>query len=505
MSDQTPADTLWARARRARIGDRLAFFVLLALLAAVLLPMLVIAAYDVPCADDFSYGSSTHRVWVETHSLPAVLSKAAWVVDNYYHGWQGTFSATFLFSLQPAVFSARLYWVTPVLMLLSLCGGLCCLTGALRRALGATVWQGGIAAIVLIAAWTQLLPSPCEAFYWFNGSSYYTFFFGLSLILYGQLADVILDPDQSRSTARRILRLVGMTALCVLLGGSNYTTALTAALLMAGGLLASVLRRRWRDLTLLIPFGALVAALLVNAAAPGNAVRQAQYADHPSAMEAVLRSFATAREYICRWTSPLLLCLLVFLIPLLYRMAKASRYSFRLPLLFVAGSYCLISAMFCPPVYAMGTPGPDRLHDIIFFAYVLLLAADLLYCLGWLARRLEKRQSAPAEGRPKGALPVLFTAAVACLFLAALMCSTRHITSRSALGSLVRGEAAAYHAEFEERLALLEDDTAQDVTLEPYSVKPYVLYFGDISTDPADWMNQAMCNYFDKQSVALSR
>lgn len=39
--------------------------------------------------------------------------------------------------------------------------------------------------------------------------------------------------------------------------------------------------------------------------------------------------------------------------------------------------------------------------------------------------------------------------------------------------------------------------------LEPFSVKPYVLFFGDIVEDSTDWVNYSVGDYFGKKSVAL--
>lgn len=94
----------------------------LCIVAVSLILVLWIGFYDVPSADDFTYGAGMHQVWKNTGSLLEVLRAAAQSVRGWYLVWQGTFSAIFLMCLQPAVFDAGLYRMVPILMV----GGTCC-------------------------------------------------------------------------------------------------------------------------------------------------------------------------------------------------------------------------------------------------------------------------------------------------------------------------------------------------------------------------------------------
>ena len=75
------------------------------------------------------------------------------------------------------------------------------------------------------------------------------------------------------------------------------------------------------------------------------------------------------------------------------------------------------------------------------------------------------------------------------------------MTSVSASMSLVNGEAKQYNQENEIRMDLL-NSAEPNVKLAPFSVKPYVIYFDDIS-DPPDWKNTCVEIYFKKESVTL--
>lgn len=497
---------VWEKLKRARVSEKTVFILLLAGIVAVLIPMLAIARYNVPCADDYSYGDLTHSAWKQTHSLPEVLKGGARTVSDYYSGWQGTYSAVFAFSLQPAVFGEQWYPLTTFIMLISLCGGIVSLFDVVfRRILNAAWHQTGIAIIVVLAVCTQFLPSPVQAFYWYNGSVYYTFFFGISLVLYAKILSYIRLPAAELSPAKRVLRLLSLSVLSAVIAGSNYVTALTTAIVYACVLVLMLIRKKYSCLSLLAPFCVFIVGFIVSVTAPGNSVRQAAYQDRPSALASIALSFESALEYAYRWLTPALILLLIFLAPLLYKIAAGTSHSYSHPLLVLSGSFCLYAAMFCPSIYAMGNEGPERLLNIIYFAFVILLILDLSYVLGWCGRAAERRgQCVKTENPDRPVYPVTFLLVIVVFFALSCKLAESHYTSSSALREVLQGEASTYYDTAAERLELLNDDSLRDVVLPRFSAKPWLLYFDDVTTDPADWRNVAASNYYQKSSVILA-
>lgn len=501
---------VWERLKQTRVKEKIIFILLLVGIVALLIPMLAIANYNVPCADDYSYGQLTHLTWKQSHSFLNVLNKSVEQVSQTYFNWQGSYSAVFAFSLQPAVFGEEWYPLTTYIMLLSLCGGITYLFAVVfRRILNAAWYQAGIVITVLAAICTQLLPSPVDAFYWYNGSAYYTFFFGISLVLYAKMLTYIRLSDAALSPAKRILRLLSLSALSVIIAGSNYVTALTTAILYICVLVLILVQKKYSCLGLVVPFCVFIAGFIASILAPGNSVRQAGYQDHPSALASIIRSLAAAAEYIYRWLTPPLVFLLIFLVPLLYRIAARTNYSYSHPILILSGSFCLFASMFCPTIYAMGIIGLERVMNIIYCAFVILLILDLFYILGWCRRAAEKRglcaktEEQEGKGERQG-YSVAFLYVVFILFLSgSILAESHHYTSSNALRELLQGEASTYYNIAKERQELLNDDSQQDVVLPRYSVRPWVIYPGDITTDPSDWRNVAMRNYYQKNSVVL--
>lgn len=497
---------IWERFKKAKLKEKSLFIILLAGIVMILIPMLVIARYNVPCADDYSYGGFTHLAWEQSHSLLDVLGKSAQTVRHYYFGWQGTYSAVFAFSLQPAVFGEQWYPLTTYIMLISLCGGIIYLFDVVfRRILNAAWYQTGIVIIVILVVCTQLLPSPVEAFYWYNGSVYYTFFFGISLVLYAKILAYIRLSAPELTPAKRILRLLSLSVLSVIAAGANYVTALTTAIVYVCVLALMLIRKKYSCLSLAVPFCVFIVGFIVSAAAPGNSVRQAAYQDRPSALASIGLSFEAATEHAYRWLTPALTLLLIFLAPLLYKIAARTSYTYSHPLLVLSGSFCLFASMFCPSIYAMGHTGPERLLNIIYFAFVILLIFDLSYVLGWCGRAAERRGLCVKTEQPdRPVFPVPFLLVILLFFVLSCKLAEAQYTSSSALWELLQGEASTYYDTAAERLELLNDESLQDVVLPRYSVKPWILYFNDVATDPADWRNVAVSNYYQKSSVILA-
>lgn len=75
----------------------------IAALALILLPILWIAQYNYPSADDWSHALNTHRAVREGGNLLDVLKAALESVRSNYFAWEGRYSNVFFASLQPGI------------------------------------------------------------------------------------------------------------------------------------------------------------------------------------------------------------------------------------------------------------------------------------------------------------------------------------------------------------------------------------------------------------------
>lgn len=205
---------------------------LLAALCVCMVPLFILAAYCYPCADDFRFGLYPHLAFQQTGSVWAALAGAARQVYETYFNWQGTFSAVFLFALQPAVFGEGFYWLCPVVMFAALFWGAVRIFRAGGKVLGAGRKTTELALLLYLLVCTQLVQSPAQAFYWWNGAVYYVFFYALMLVLAARVLRMLAG-------ARTVRHIAATALLAFFVCGGNYVTALLSLELLALAALAA--------------------------------------------------------------------------------------------------------------------------------------------------------------------------------------------------------------------------------------------------------------------------
>lgn len=475
-------------------------WLLLALLAVSLIPILMLGRYDWPSADDYSYALCTHEALLQGQCPFAASLKH---IAECYEGWQGTFSAILLMTFTPLTVSPFLYWLTPVVMLASLCLGTFKLADTLaRRALGGSWRQTVFLAAPILLLSIQFVLSPKDTFYWWNGAVYYTFTYGVSLLLVERMVALKLA-----STRRQVLwAVLPGTLAALLVGGSNYVSALASTLLCGLFLLWFLWQDRKKVLPALLPAVVLWAGFLISVAAPGNGVRQATVAPPISPVEAVVMSILKAGLDCMEWMNWPILLVFLLMLPLLWGLTERIAFRFPLPLAFSVFSFLLFAAQNAPHFYALGVSGPERLRSIVFYSFFWLVAVNLWYWLGWVRRAVLPRlaEGEVLAGRLWLAVPVV-------LVLLAATTVRFHYWDESTSGrtaaALADGSAEYYWQQQVDRLTVLQDPSVSDVRLEPLDVphqlKP-LLYNGDASPDPAVWVNQALANFYHKNSVVTT-
>ena len=475
------------------ITPRIIFSVLLGILLLLLIPMFTIARYDVPAADDFSFSCETHAAIVSGGSVTDILSGAVEKAVKVYYTWQGSFSAIFLMALQPAIWGLPYYAFTTWIMVLSLLGGIFFFFHrVLHGVFGVSNNIAGIAAIVASAACTQFLPSPNQSFYWYNGAVYYTFTFAVMLVLFAVVTGYLLYGSR--------WRIASSVFLCLIIGGSNYITALFTSI--AGMLLLAILtwKKNRRRMALLLPYVVLLVAFLLSIRAPGNAVRQGFYTDHPGALEAILLSFRSAVKNMFEWADLRYASCMIFLIPILWAGAEESRFSFPLPGMVSVVSFCLFSSLFTPHLYALGSDGPERLLNILYFSFLLLSILNLFWWLGWVAKK--KRPRSTTCGISIGVFGIFTVCATLCVACSVLLLQGT-LTSVASFSELRSGEAKRYYAEAQERQRILENSEIDDCEFESFSTMPYILYFTDMTDNPDSYENQDTATFYGKHSIVV--
>ena len=124
--------------------------------------------------------------------------------------------------------------------------------------------------------------------------------------------------------------------------------------------------------------------------------------------------------------------------------------------------------------------------------------------IGW-ARRMICRDRIIQNNSEKYLIPYLtsMTAAISAVFILFTLSDPMTFTVSNAFEDLYSGKAKHYASQFYDRMEILYDPEESNVVFDHYADQPSILFFSDITKDPNDWTNQAMANYYGKESVVI--
>ena len=481
-----------------------------------LIPLYRLAFYAHPSVDDYYYGAETAALWQESGDVGAVLRLSGDLMRESYEQWQGNFAAIFLMRLQPGIFGEGAYAAAPILLLTAFCAAfLTCVYLAARRLLKAGKAAALCAALAVTFCALEFCYRPVDSFYWYNGGIYYTFFFSLSLFLYA----LLIQAGTGKTKGGRLAAAIAAAPLAFLIGGGNYSTALSCAVLLAsvGVFLFLTKRKSW--IPAAVCLAALLVSLLISVAAPGNAVRQSYTGESSGVVKALVYSFAYGGYSLAEGLKVPVIALWIALLPLLYRLGGRTSFQFRYPLLVLLFTFGLYSSQGTALFYAQGLRMPERMSNIIYFNAYLFTAFNLAYLCGWLRRRFPGNVLEKISGRLASSEKHLTRFALVCALLFALGCLGLCRVSEGEDGgaafdpeplsvnaaySLLSGEAARYDAEMKARAAYLsEQPEGADAVLEPLAAAPKALVHSDITEDPENFKNDHLAWYYHLGSVRL--
>lgn len=196
--------------------------------------------------------------------------------------------------------------------------------------------------------------------------------------------------------------------------------------------------------------------------------------------------------------------MILLILPFLWKAVKSMDYHFRFPALFTAVTFCLYASQPTPSIYVEKGIHSGRLMAILFYSYHVWLVGNVGYWVGWLSRRTNKIME--TLKRVWGRLDKYLL--VYCVLMALLF--AREIDhqgggrSRGAYVSWQQGLPQQYAKEWEERLAVLHDDSVKEVCFPPISVYPAMIMYTDLELEGGFiWVNSACAQYYDKDEIRI--
>lgn len=426
-------------------------------LAVILWPLFTIAKYDYPSADDWSFGKYMYRAMQAGEGIAGVFHAIYQTLAQ--NVWEARFSILILSALQPAAFGEHFYRITPY---------------------------------------------PEESFYWYNGSVNYTFVYSLSLVLLTLYLEIAL---RETGKAKRVVLTVLACLLAILVGGNNFSTSVsTMCLLICLQILFLICRkdafRRTWIVTLLETLSVLMCVTSPLTATRLNGNFGGSTANSP--LMAIWLSLERTFLNIISWTNLKVLLLLVLLIPFFWKAVRKMNYEFRFPGLFTALTFGVYASQATATIYVDGTMGGGRQGAILWYFYVLWMVANVLYWCGWIAKRvLKAEKSEKADLLAQKYLLRYFAVTGALLAAVVLFGNVQGTTSYRAYRMWRNGWAQAYGTGWEERIAVLKDDSVKNPVFQPLNYVELLMYTDLQPENGYVWVNTACAEYYGKESVTV--
>lgn len=518
-----------------RIDTKKLSIILMVIFIISIIPMLILAFYNYPSADDFAMAVEVHQTYAATGSIFKTIGRDLSMAWHYYTNWTGYYTADLMMAMPPSVFGERCYVITTFILIgMFVFGTMYFMRALFVKLFKADKYLVRCITFVLMIVSIQCMPqgqARVEAFYWYAGAINYFFLYGLGLVYLGLLISAVVDNGNKKRT----FDIIAATIIGFLMGGANYMSALSCAII--SGIVLVISLAAWfkkikaEDLTkmksventivdesiivrlrmLVIPSFAMLFGFACSCLAPGNKYRSLGFNTMNPIKAVMISLYYTFSYAVNQWTTWVVILGILFLIPVIWKLVGKVNFRFGHPFIVVAFLYGMTSANITPSLYAEGNIDAGRIESIFWTQYMLCLVIAVIYVVGWLRRTFESegwKSSDRLNGLKQTVLSVkasgfMLGVAFVIMFASALSLGVNHdfYTGSSALIDVLNSSAESFASQWSDRYEMLDDESVKDVLVEPLSDKPELLFFSDINSDPEDWANLAMCEYFEKDSV----
>lgn len=472
-----------------------------------ILPLLWIAQYNHLSADDYRSSLQVKSVWEEQHRIWPVIKEALNYVKTMYFTWQGTYTCSFLLTIQPSAFSYGLYPVTAYINIFLIVFAIFFFVRQLLSSVGIINRQANIITASIVSfLYIQMVPAPVEAFYWWTGAITYTALLAVMLIELGLVLKIM------NATKKCIGTMILTFVLAFLSSGGNLVTGLMhVELLWMFFIIACIMKRRHRGFMLVLSIFATI-LLLANAFCPGNAVRSQENlgGNGYSMLSSCWYSFGETNKLLSQWTKPLLIIGSLLTLPLylkapILQVFTKRRNAIALFLFSIVGSYLLITSAISPVTYGYGLWQPGRVMNVVHLVYVLCI--HLVLFVGIQAARCHLKNTSFGRfcshfvhSKALVVLMVVLVFAFAAVYCYSWFTNRNDYTTMSAINDVCSGLAQQYDYDMEQRHLMLQGEETE-IWL-PFALnKPHLLFFDDIRESCTDWRNHNVALYYNKEKV----
>ncbi len=463
----------------------------LVVLIVSLIPILAASFYAHQTHDDFGYSIRVHNAVENGDNIFQLFSEGIKETAERYHTWQGTYSAIFIFSMQPGAFSEKTYFLSTFLILAALIFSTAFLFSTIFKALNLEKEYATIISSIILFLSIQFVYDKSQAFYWWNGASYYTVFYSFALIMFAFLIKLYTEKKKNL----RITYLIASLLLAFVIGGGNYSTALCTLVILTLAIALLIKEKKKDAISFSAVFVVLMVGLAISAAAPGNSVRAGLYNGY-SPVQAVYQSIANAAHFFYEWAGLPQIAAFTLIAMIVYRLTKRINFDFKYPLAVCILTFLVFATQITPPLYAMGHVGGGRQVNIYYYSYYLVSVINLFYICGWINKQ------GFFSIHEKKLKPVLYRyIIIAVLIVFSIGCwghGVKNMTSFDTSIALLDGTAKEYSKEYFETIA--EVKRGESVVSEIETVPDFFLDFG-LGTSPDYWVNRQISTYYHNDGI----
>ncbi len=453
------------------------------LMISVLLPLIILSRYNHPSpADDYCYIDTVFKFgWLEA-------------MNYYYSGWTGRYFGIFLNHSNPLLFHSVVgFKILPVVLLAGVIFALYSLFRHLTPTLSRLAHLGFAGVVFFL--YMLKMASMSEAYYWMAAFVTYTVPNILTLLW---IVVVLRFYRQDTQSAKILLAsLSGFFIFAVI--GSSETNLLIMVLLVGAWWVYRLLFHRKVDGFMIAMLGVTAVSCYLYFSSPGN---QARIGGNPLGGDVVfsfISSFKKLAYLSFEWISrtPLLLFTCAWLV-VLSRLSAGARNYFAVPVWYAVLLYIgVLSAQLFPSYYGVGIEPTPRVINCVYFFFLI----GWFYIIGVIYHYFKKgkvgefRYSAMSYG-------VLYVLLGVSCFLSFY----KSENVRLIYTDLIRGKAAAFDQEMNQRYEILRTSKEDVVYLPALESKPLsIFYDDDIKTDKDHWWNKCLAGYYGKKAVYMKQ
>lgn len=458
------------------------------------LPLLLGSFYALPSADDFSNANDVYN-FLQNHNSFIAACKMTW---STYLTWQGTFTGCFfIYFFRPfemmGLIGLRLFLCLNVVLLL---GSILWFGHHLTKNLFGLKNRNCLLLFELVLVFVSFMVcrGGQEIFYWYTGACVYTMPISLTFCCFAFYLRFLWEK-KSR---------INMIVLCILAFMTSGGVLQTTAILCYGMLTAwgcYFYTHKNRDGILAgVPFMAALAGALINALAPGNFVRHSNIEEGIHIFRAIKNVFLLTVSWvkgILMWDLWLYLMILCVMLGLYMVKKHVTRDRKHYPIAFFVIFFVGMMISLFP--VCLGYGGDSLAPRNVYICDLYLGVGGAVCALefgGWLGQ--EKGYLISKEG---------FFLTFICVMLIFFKTGEYGKLFEEAAGKtfyqLRSGEIKSCSEEWLIILDEIENSEEQNVVVQVPEIPGTILKTPGLSEDENWWVNQAVAQYYGKDTVAI--